>query len=153
MLLAFAFVLLPAAAGACPEVITSGATDVKAIRPALTADACDAPLVSFARESPTSHKRRSDSLWNGVLIGAGVGAVLGAVIGHAISDCSECSGFYVPLTFGVVGAGVGAGVGAAIDAVRHSQSTATAPGTRTRRVNLAPRLARNVKGISLSIHF
>ena len=101
--------------------------DVKAIRPALTAGACDAPLVSFARESPASHKRRSDSLWNGVLIGAGVGAVLGAVIGHAISDCSECSGFYVPLTFGVVGAGVGAGVGAAIDAVRHSQSTECCP--------------------------
>jgi hypothetical protein len=53
----------------------------------------------------SSQPRRRDSLWNGVIIGAGLGAIAGAVSGTAIADCSECAGFNVPLTFGVLGAG------------------------------------------------
>ncbi len=66
----------------------------------------------------TAEAQRNDSLWNGVLVGAAAGTVLGAtVVGPLISDCSECSGFNVPLTFAVVGAGAGAALGAGIDAL------------------------------------
>ncbi len=64
--------------------------------------------VSFTpAEQNTVLSRRKDSLWNGVIVGAGLGALVGIAGSPLISDCSECSGFNVPLTFGVLGAGVG----------------------------------------------
>lgn len=96
---------------------------------------------------------RGDSLWNGILIGAGAGAVVGALVGHAISDCSECSGFYVPLTFGVLGAGVGAGVGAAVDAARHQRSMSAVARRPRRHLHIAPLLLKHRKGLSLRITF
>ena len=47
--------------------------------------------------------RRRDSLWNGVIVGAGLGALVGIAGSPLISDCSECAGFNVPLTFGGTG--------------------------------------------------
>ena len=75
------------------------------------------PLAWLAPTIPRRRKQhRKDSLWNGVIIGAGLGALVGTLVSFAVSDCSECSGFNVPLTFGVLGAGAGAGIGAGIDA-------------------------------------
>ena len=76
-------------------------------------------------------QHRKDSLWNGVLIGMGLGALVGALVGSAVFECSECSGFNVPLTFGVLGAGAGAGIGAGLDAWRQTRSTVTIAPTRT----------------------
>ena len=94
--------------------------------------------------------QRRDSLWNGVLIGAGLGALAGAVGGQAALECSECAGFNVPLTFGVIGAGVGAGIGAGIDALRHSHSAA--PGTYG-RVTVMPLLGRGRRAVVAAFRF
>jgi hypothetical protein len=103
------------------------------------------PGVSAAVDQTVQHPRRRDSLWNGVIIGAGVGALAGAVSGTAIVDCSECSGFNVPLTFGVLGAAIGAGLGAGIDAW-HNQGAAPVQGTR--HVQLAPLVAKEKRGLA-----
>jgi hypothetical protein len=94
--------------------------------------------------------RRRDTLWNGVLVGAGVGALLGALGGQALIDCSECAGFNVPLTFGVLGAGVGAGVGAGIDALRHTRSPIpNTPG----RVTVTPLLGKGQRAVVALVRF
>jgi hypothetical protein len=85
-----------------------------------------------------SSQPRRDSLWNGALAGAGIGAILGALGGLAISDCNECSGFNVPLTFGVLGAAAGAGLGAGFDALRSQGLRAGVSSHRVRRMALSP---------------
>jgi hypothetical protein len=97
-------------------------------------------------------QRGTDSLWNGTLVGAGLGAVLGALGGVAVIECSECAGFNVPLTFGVIGAGVGAGIGAGIDALRHQRSP-TSRVSRPRRVTVAPIVGRHLRAVVGSIRF
>jgi len=97
-------------------------------------------------------QRRRDSLWNGTLVGAGLGAILGALSGVALLDCSECAGFNVPLTFGVLGAGAGAAIGAGIDAARHNRSTAW-PARRLRRVAVAVVLSERARTIVAVVQF
>jgi hypothetical protein len=91
--------------------------------------------------------RRRDSLWNGVIVGAGLGALVGVAGSPLISDCSECAGFNVPLTFGVLGAGVGAAVGAGFDALRHTKAP------HPPRVQLAPVLSKDARGLLALIRF
>jgi hypothetical protein len=103
------------------------------------------------RRQSASQPRRRDSLWNGVLLGAGAGALLGAVGGHALLDCSTCSaGFNVSLTFGVIGAGAGAGIGAGIDALRHTR--APIPGALG-PITVKPRLGRGQRAVVMLIRF
>ena len=97
--------------------------------------------------------RRKDSLWNGVIIGAGLGALVGAVVGAAVLDCSECAGFNVPLTFGVLGAGAGAGIGAGIDAWRQTRAIVTTTPIKPRRLTVSPVLGRDVRGMVATIRF
>ncbi len=98
-------------------------------------------------EQPPVPPRRKDSLWNGVIIGAGLGALVGAAGSPVISDCSECSGFNVPLTFGVLGAGIGAAVGAGIDALRNTNAP------HRPHVQLAPVLSKDTRGLLALIRF
>src|SRR6185436_4093586 len=77
---------------------------------------------STSKDKPAqSQPHRKDSLWNGVILGAAVGAMLGSFSSLAVTDCSECAGFNVPLTFGVIGAGVGIGIGAGLDALHNNR--------------------------------
>jgi len=141
----FAFlVLLPAAAGAQ----TPGQGPF-----ALTRTDLDGPLVTLPQNQAPGSQRRRDSLRNGVVIGAGLGAIAGAVAGTAIVECSECAGFNVPLTFGVVGAGIGAAIGAGIDALHHDHSIVTGSPTRTRRVNLFPLVGKRAQALAASVRF
>ena len=98
-------------------------------------------------EQPTALPSRKDSLWNGVIIGAGLGALVGAAGSPVISDCSECSGFNVPLTFGVLGAGIGAAVGAGIDALRSTNAP------HRPHVQLSPLLTKDARGLLALIRF
>jgi hypothetical protein len=100
-------------------------------------------------EGPGISTPRKDSLWNGIIIGAGLGALTGAVGSRAISDCSECSGFNVPLTFGVLGAGIGAGLGAGLDALHTQSATHFSRG----RVRLSPVLGKGRRGVMAWIRF
>jgi hypothetical protein len=99
--------------------------------------------------APQGHK---DSLWNGALAGAGVGAIAGVLTGDAIVECSECAGFNVALTFGVLGAGAGAAIGAGIDAARHDRTTSWTPG-RSRRVAVAPVIGKRARALIASVRF
>jgi uncharacterized protein YcfJ len=96
---------------------------------------------------------RNDSKWNGAIIGAGIGAIAGALIGSATIECSECAGFNVPLTFGVIGAGAGTVIGAGIDARLHQRSPIPNPSGRGGRVHISPVVGRTVKGVVASIRF
>jgi hypothetical protein len=108
--------------------------------------------VATAASGQAVPQGRRDSLWNGTLLGAGLGALSGALGGVAIVECSECAGFNVPLTFGVLGAGVGAGIGAAVDAARHQQSAS--PGrARPHRVVVAPAIGPRVRAVIAVVRF
>jgi hypothetical protein len=116
-------------------------------------------LAAAANASPpgTSQPRR-DSLWNGVLVGAGLGAVLGGFAGSAALQCSECAGFNVPLAFGAIGAGAGAAIGAGIDALRHARTRVPGPGApdrteRRRTLSLSPVLGKDVQAVVGSLRF
>lgn len=97
--------------------------------------------------------QRRDTLWNGVVIGAGLGAIAGALGGATAIDCSECAGFNVPLTFGVLGAAAGAGIGAAVDALRHARPGPPATTNRRRRVTVAPVIGKHGRALLASVRF
>ncbi len=143
---ALAFLPAPASAQALP--VDSNVT----LAPAGPAVPVDAPDLNSDNQPPTM-QRRKDSLWNGVLIGTGLGALVGALVGSAVFECSECSGFNVPLTFGVLGAGAGAGIGAGLDAWRQTRSTVTIAPDKNRRFMVSPVLGKDVKGMVASIRF
>jgi hypothetical protein len=96
---------------------------------------------------------RRDPLWNGAVIGAGLGAIAGALGGATAIECSECAGFNVPLTFGVLGAAAGAGLGAAIDALRHARAVPPTPTDRRRRVTVAPLVGKNQRALVATVRF
>ena len=85
------------------------------------------------------------------MIGAGLGAIAGALGGTMAIECSECAGFNVPLTFGVLGAAAGAGIGAAIDGLRQARPTTAAD--RRPRVTIAPVVGRKGRALIASVRF
>jgi hypothetical protein len=119
------------------------------LTPAAPGVPVDAAGLTVSDDHQPPLQPRKDSLWNGVIIGAGLGALVGTLVSFAVSDCSECSGFNVPLTFGVLGAGAGAGIGAGIDAW-HQKRTVPAG---TRRLTVAPVLGKDVQAIVATIRF
>jgi hypothetical protein len=144
---ACALALLPAAATAQSLPVEPRVT----LTPDVTA-VVDAPRQIGADHQPKALHRK-DSLWNGVIIGAGLGALAGTLISFAVTDCSECAGFNVPLTFGVLGAGAGAGIGAGIDAWRQNRAPVTIAPTRHTRLVVSPVLGKYVRGVVASIRF
>ena len=92
--------------------------DAESLRHAVET-ALRAPAPAAQRVAPVAAGR--DSLWNGVLIGAGIGAVLGGVAG-ARGECStgvssDCD-LLAPAAVGtgiVIGGLMGAGIGAVVD--------------------------------------
>lgn len=74
-----------------------------------------APTRAGLAQAPPG-KRPTDSLWNGVLIGAGVGALVGLIPDH-YDDCEEChDSLYASIA-------VGAGIGLVVDLVRRPASS------------------------------
>lgn len=131
---------------------------VLALLPSLAS--AQGPLFAAAANTspPATSPPRRDSLWNGVLVGAGLGAVLGGFAGSAALQCSECAGFNVPLTFGAIGAGAGAAIGASIDALRHERRRVPGPGARDRTelrrtLTLSPVLGKEVQAVVGSLRF
>jgi len=117
--------------------------------------AAGGPVRPPDRPAPVSQPPpvRNDSKWNGALIGAGLGALAGAFFGSAAIECSECAGFNVPVTFGVIGAGAGAAIGVGIDAHFHQRSPIPGPPARARRVSVVPVIGRNVKAVAAAVRF
>jgi hypothetical protein len=141
----FAIAPIPAAAQAVAQPPTMSDGSLTALsRP---------PSLPGSPSLPTQvNQPRRDSLWNGALAGAGLGAVLGAFVGLGISDCNECSGFNVPLTYGILGAGVGAGIGAGIDALL-ARTPPAVWARKARRVDVSPLLGTRVRGVVGLVRF
>ena len=129
IVLATMIALLPAAARAQDAAPTPPPSLAELSRRAVVPPALELPRRS-TRAEHQPEPRRKDSLLNGILIGAGLGALAGAAISTAAIECDVCTGFNVPLTFGIAGAAAGAGIGAALDAllrVRRRMPDVTAP--------------------------
>jgi hypothetical protein len=105
---------------------------------------------STGADNPANQSAQEDSLWNGAILGGAVGAMVGSFGSFAITDCSECAGFNVPLTFGVIGAGAGIGIGAGLDALHSKKGVLT---ERPRRVRVSPVIARDKRGVIASLQF
>jgi hypothetical protein len=92
----------------------------------------------------SSVQRQRDSLWNGILIGAGVGAVVGlAVVPRTYcGNDTECRAI-VTLAIGVPIVAGGAGIGALVDALRHERRE------KPRRFDVAPVVGRGMRGVQV----
>lgn len=100
-------------------------------------------------------KQRKDSLWNGLLIGGAAGVAGGAIA--ARSQCtndSECSAI-ANVVFIPTGLAIGMVAGALIDrSMTRFETVFTGQGDSGRlRVRISPIMARQLKGLSLSVNF
>ena len=76
--------------------------------------------------------RARDSVWNGLLIGAGVGALLGLIPDH-YDDCEEChDSMYASIA-------VGAGIGVVIDLLRSGKPSPSSKEPLRMGVTVSPR--------------
>jgi hypothetical protein len=72
---------------------------------------------ALARKTPGQSQQR-DSVWNGLLIGAGIGAAGGYIWARDICGSNDTECFFIAGPVGVLaGAGIGAAVGAVADAL------------------------------------
>jgi len=149
MALAMVLALVPATVRAQSAAVESSVSLGELSRKAIAMDSrTDRATTAMATET----QPRKDPLWNGVLIGAGLGALIGAFAGDAAFECSECTGFNVPLTFGVIGAGAGAAIGAGFDALLHDRTRV--PTTKdNRRLTIAPVIGKDVKAMVAFLRF
>jgi hypothetical protein len=102
-------------------------------------------------------KRRSESRWDGALIGLGIGAAAGlATVKLHCSGASEsedCHSIGMAVILPIV-AGGGAGVGGLIDfAIKKHDTVFARTGTSGYRFELSPMLGRQLKGVVLSFSF
>lgn len=85
--------------------------------PRFTVSRVPTPPVQRVRLQSTGSGQR-DSIWNGLLIGAGIGGVGGYVWARNICGSNDSECFYIAAPVGVLaGAGIGAAVGAVADAL------------------------------------
>lgn len=85
--------------------------------PRFTASRVPTPSVQRARLQGAGSGQR-DSIWNGLLIGAGIGGVGGHVWARNICGSNDSECFYIAAPVGVLaGAGIGAAIGAVADAL------------------------------------
>jgi hypothetical protein len=149
MVLAVILALMPATVRAQPAAAESSVSLADLSRQAM---AVNARTDGAANAPAIETQPRKDPLWNGIVIGAGLGALIGAFAGDAAFECSECTGFNVPLTFGVIGAGAGAAIGAGVDALLHERTRI--PSTKdNRRLTIAPVIGRDVKAVVAFVRF
>jgi hypothetical protein len=93
--------------------------------------------------------RRSDSLWNGAVIGAGVAVGVGLAFCRAMEPWRHCIDDYGPmLRLGALGAGLGLG----IDALLHTSRTTAGHVSPAGGIHATPLLGRR-KGVQLSVAF
>jgi hypothetical protein len=93
--------------------------------------------------------RRSDSLFNGALIGAGAGVASGLFLCSLTETWENCRDDVGPM-FRI--AAIGAGIGIGIDAlIRGRRTIYEAPGAT--RLHLAPIVVRHAEGLQVSVSF
>lgn len=94
--------------------------------------------------------RRSDSVLNGALIGAGAAVASGLLLCRATEPWENCRDDYGPmLRIGAIGAGIGAG----IDALIRGRKTIYEADPGTARVQASPLIGRRGAGLQVSVSF
>ena len=94
--------------------------------------------------------RRSDSLWNGALIGAAAGVASGLLLCSMSEPWRNCRDDVGPmLRIGALGAGIGIG----IDALIRKRQTIYTTGAGSARVDVAPIVAPRARGMQVSLRF
>ncbi|WP_291984130.1 hypothetical protein [Luteitalea sp.] len=99
-------------------------------------------------------QRKSDSLWNGALIGLAVGGGVGIAGGIAATEDNKNEKGWVPF-LGALYGGIGAGIGVGIDAMfrdDHEIFRSTSAPQRT-EVGLVPLLTPKRQGLLVSLAF
>ena len=97
------------------------------------------PTVAASQPIPASPSPKSDSVWNGVLIGAAIGGLLGLIPDH-LDDCEECH----DSLYGSIA--VGAGIGLVVDLLRRPKPSPFPEATND-RVWLDLSLGRRAVGV------
>jgi hypothetical protein len=88
-----------------------------------------APAIAETRQAPGFHNQQSpkrDTIWNGILIGAGIGAVAGMLVAPPAfcgSNDSECAAI-VRVAIGLPAIAGGIGIGALVDGLQSRRGTA-----------------------------
>ena len=100
-------------------------------------------------EAVQNGERRSDPLWNGALIGAGVAVASGLFLCTRTEPWRTCRDDVGPMLR--IGA-IGAGVGIAIDALIRRRAPGTEHSTAP-YLHAAPVVTRQVRGVQLALSF
>jgi hypothetical protein len=94
--------------------------------------------------------RRSDSLINGALIGAGSAVASGlglCSLTESWENCRDDGGSIAAI------AALGAGIGVAIDALLRDRRTIYEAGTSSRELRIGPMLAPHARGLQIAVRF
>lgn len=114
-----------------------------------TVRALTIPVIDSTIEPSPIGERRSDSLWNGALIGAGVGVASGLFLCTRTEPWENCRDDVGPmLRIGAIGAGIGIGIDALI---RRRSPSAITQGSA--RLHAAPIVGRQVGGLRMAFSF
>ena len=136
-----------ASASVWAQTVQTAGRDTRSIERPSVLDSNAVRLAPAAALSQTS-RRESDSVLNGALIGAGVGVAAGLFLCTRTEPWENCRDDVGPmLRFGAIGAGVGITIDALIRRKVPSGTTA-AP-----RVHAAPMIAREARGVKVSVSF
>ena len=105
-------------------------------------------VVDALNESAQSSGRRSDPLWNGAAIGAGVAIASGLFACTRMEPWENCRDDVKSIvTIGAIGAGIGMG----IDALIRGRASNSALGPA--KVHAAPIVSRQKKGVRMAVSF
>lgn len=118
--------------------------------PRLTLDETVWRIDATGREGTQAIAGRSDSLWNGALIGAGVGLAAAIGLCRSMEPWENCRDDVGPM-LGI--AAIGAGAGIAIDALFSRRTTVSQARPGAMRLHAGPIVGRRTRGLRLSLRF
>ena len=131
-------------------LITLLCSSVSTVASAQTQRALTMPVIhSTTTEATQGIGRRSDPLWNGALIGAGVAVASGLFVCTRMEPWRNCNDDVGPMLG--IGA-IGAGVGIAIDALIRKRAPSNGPQGKA-RLYAAPIVGRQARGMRMAITF
>ena len=136
----------------CFSVTSTASAQTRRAEPefeSATVRALTIPVIDSTIELAQAGERRSDSLWNGALIGAGIAVASGLFLCTRTEPWENCRDDVGPMVrFGAIGAGIGIGIDALI---RGRKTIYVAPGTT--RLHAAPIVGRRAAGLQVSLTF
>lgn len=137
----------------CFSVTATASAQTRQVEPVVesaTVRALTMPVIDSTAELTQATGRRSDSLWNGALIGAGVAVASGLFLCTRTEPWENCRDDVGPmLRMGAIGAGIGIG----IDALIRGRKTTSNVTQGTTRLRAAPIVGRHAGGLLMAISF